>query len=627
VEVTNDADELENRRLLRACVIMMAEVSKIKDYAVIGNGRSVLLVSKRGSIDWLCWPRFDSASIFAAIADPQIGGRWSIRPTQASQISRRYIDRTNVLETTFTGETGKIVLTDFMPVTSEQEKRRLLWPEHELVRQIKCDEGKVEVMIEFNPRLDYGRLAPKIKNAGKLGWRIDIGTGVFTLRSDVKLDTSSLRNRDEEALAGTFVLRTGESIAFSFSFCAEAPAVVPPLGEIIAKKLNLTVDWWRDWTAQSNYRGPYERSVIRSALVLKLLSYAPSGAIIAAPTTSLPERIGGDLNWDYRFAWLRDASFTVHALFGLGYKDDAEAFVDWLLHATRLTRPRLRVVYDVFGESPPTERVLFYLQGNANSRPVRVGNAASEQFQLDLYGEVVEAVSHFMGERETLDRDVQKMLRQCAEYVCAHWREPDNGIWEERDTLRHYTHSLLMCWVALDRVLKMQARGQLHGIAVEKCQEERNRIREEIETRAWNSRLGYVQAVASEVMDATALLLAYHGFEQASSRRMQQTYACIRDRLVPRRGLVYRYDQSKDRNEGAFAICSFWEVGFLARCGKLAEARDVFEAALACGNDVDLFGEEIDPETGDALGNFPQAFTHLGIINAALSLRGNNNRV
>ena len=508
---------------------MMAEVSKIKDYAVIGNGRSVLLVSKRGSIDWLCWPRFDSASIFAAIADPQIGGRWSIRPTQASQISRRYIDRTNVLETTFTGETGKIVLTDFMPVTSEQEKRRLLWPEHELVRQIKCDEGKVEVMIEFNPRLDYGRLAPKIKNAGKLGWRIDIGTGVFTLRSDVKLDTSSLRNRDEEALAGTFVLRTGESIAFSFSFCAEAPAVVPPLGEIIAKKLNLTVDWWRDWTAQSNYRGPYERSVIRSALVLKLLSYAPSGAIIAAPTTSLPERIGGDLNWDYRFAWLRDASFTVHALFGLGYKDDAEAFVDWLLHATRLTRPRLRVVYDVFGESPPTERVLFYLQGNANSRPVRVGNAASEQFQLDLYGEVVEAVSHFMGERETLDRDVQKMLRQCAEYVCAHWREPDNGIWEERDTLRHYTHSLLMCWVALDRVLKMQARGQLHGIAVEKCQEERNRIREEIETRAWNSRLGYVQAVGSEVMDATALLLAYHGFEQASSRRMQQN-VCLHPR-------------------------------------------------------------------------------------------------
>ena len=607
---------------------MVAEVSKIQDCAIIGDGRSAALVSNQGSIDWLCWPRFDSASIFAAIVDPHIGGRWSIRPTQASQVSRRYIDRTNVLETTFTGETGKIILTDFMPVTSEERKRSFLWPEHELLRQIKCDEGKVEVMIDFKPRLDYGRVAPKIKNAGKLGWRIEIGTNVFTLRSERKLDglkPPNLRKRHEEALSGTLVLKAGESVAFSFSFSAEAPAVVPPLGELIDEKLDLTIDWWRGWVAQSNYRGPYERPVIRSALVLKLLSYAPSGAIVAAPTTSLPERVGGDLNWDYRFAWLRDASFTVHALFGLGYRDDAEAFVDWLLHATRLTRPRLRVVYDVFGESPPSERVLSHLQGYANSRPVRVGNAAGEQLQLDVYGEVVEAVSHFIGERETLDRDVQKMLRECAEYVCTHWREPDNGIWEERDRLRHYTHSLLMCWVALDRILKMQARGQLRGIAVEKCALERKRIREEIETCAWNSKLAaYVQACGSDVMDATALLLAYHGFEEASSQRMQQTHARIRERLVPRRGLIYRYQQSKDRHEGAFGICSFWEVIFLASCGNLTEAREVFEAALAYSDDVDLFGEEIDPETGDALGNFPQGFTHLGLINAALSLRGNN---
>jgi GH15 family glucan-1,4-alpha-glucosidase len=608
---------------------MVAKVPKIQDYAIIGNGRSAALISNRGSIDWLCWPRFDSASIFAAILDPKIGGRWSMSPTQPSQVSRRYINKTNILETTFSGETGKIVVTDFMPVASEQQKRRFLWPEHELVRQIKCDEGNVELKVEFNPRLDYGRVAPTIKNAGNFGWRIDVGTQVFILRSEIelaRLNSSRTSDGHGEALSGTFALKAGESVAFSLSFSAEAPAVVPSLGEIIAKKLNLTTDWWRAWAAQSNYHGRYEGSVIRSALVLKLLSYAPSGAIIAAPTTSLPERIGGDLNWDYRFAWLRDASFTVHALFGLGYKDDAEAFVDWLLHATRLTRPRLRVVYDVFGESPPDERVLSHLQGHATSRPARAGNAASEQFQLDLYGEVVEAVSHFMRDDQTLDREVQKMFRQSAEYVCAHWREPDNGIWEERDHRRHYTHSLLMCWVALDRVLKLQARGQLHGIAVDKCQRERNRIREEIETRAWNSKVGaYVQALSSDLMDATALLLAYHGFEEPTSQRMQQTYARIGERLVPRRGLVYRYEQSKERREGAFAICSFWEVDFLARCGNLAEARDVFEAALAYGNDVDLFGEEIDPETGDALGNFPQAFTHLGIINAALSLRGNSN--
>ena len=610
---------------------MAAEVSKIQDYAIIGNARSAALVSNRGSLDWLCWPRFDSPSIFGAILDPRIGGRWSICPESDSQTSRRYIENTNVLETTFSTDSARVVLTDFMPVTLEEEKKRRLWPEHELLRQIKCEEGKTEVMIEFNPRLDYGRLAPNIKNAGRLGWRIDVGTKVFTLRSDVKLDHSKPRglpNGHEEALSSTFVLKAGESVAFSLSFSAEAPAVIPPLAELVGEKLNLTIEWWRDWAGQSNYRGPYERPVIRSALVLKLLSYAPSGVIVAAPTTSLPERIGGNLNWDYRFAWLRDASFTVHALFGFGYKDDSEAFVDWLLHAIRLTRPRLRVVYDVSGESPPTEHVLSHLQGYANSHPVRVGNAASEQLQLDVYGEVVDAVSSFIGERETLDRDVQKMLRQCAEYVCAHWREPDNGIWEERDRVRHYTHSRLMCWVALDRILKMQARRQLHGVAVEKCERERKRIREEIETGAWNSSLSaYVQACGSDVIDATALLLAYHGFDEASSQRMQQTHARIRERLVPRRGLVYRYEQSKDRHEGAFAVCSFWEVVFLARCGKLTEAHEVFEAALAYGNDVDLFGEEIDPKTGDTLGNFPQAFTHLGVINAALSLRDSNGRV
>jgi len=589
---------------------------KIQEYALIGNGRSAALISNRGSIDWLCWPRFDSASIFGAIIDQKTGGRWSICPLGDTQLSRRYLDNTNVLETTFSKESGKIALTDFMPVTSEEKKQSFLWPEHELVRQIKCTQGEMELIVDFSPRLDYGRVCPKIKNAGKLGWRIDIGTDVFTLRSEIELV------RHGDGLAANVTLKAGEKVGFSFSHSEEGPAVIPPLGESVTDKLNLTADWWRHWASQSDYRGPYERQVTRSALVLKLLSYAPSGAIVAAPTTSLPERIGGDLNWDYRFAWLRDASFTVHALFGLGYKDDAEAFVDWLLHATRLNRPQLRVVYDVFGERPSSERELLYLHGYAGSRPVRIGNAASEQVQLDLYGEVVDAVWHFIGETETPDRDVQKMLRQCAEYVCEHWQEPDNGIWEERDQRRHYTHSRLMCWVALDRILKMQARGQLHGISVGKCESERKRIREEIETRCWNPELeAYMQACGSNVSDASALLLAYHGFEEASSQRMQKTRQRIRDRLVPRPGLVHRNEQSKDRHEGAFAVCSFWEADFLALSGNLSEAAEVFEAALAYANDVDLLAEEIDPESGDALGNFPQGFTHLGLINAALSLR------
>jgi GH15 family glucan-1,4-alpha-glucosidase len=596
---------------------MAAEIPKIQDYAIIGNGRSAALVSKHGSIDWLCWPRFDSQSIFARILDQKIGGHWSISPVGNSQSSRRYIDNTNVLETMFGTDSAKVVLTDFMPVTSEEEKRRRLWPEHELIRQIQCTNGEMELIIEFNPRLDYGRVAPKIRNAGNFGWKIDVGTIVFTLLSEVKL----VPNPDG-GLSARLNLKAGNALAFSFTLSAEAPAVVPPLAPLVTEKLNLTINWWKKWAGQSNYRGPYESHVTRSALVLKLLSYAPSGAIVAAPTTSLPERIGGDLNWDYRFAWLRDAAFTVHALYGLGYKDDAEAFVAWLLHATRLTRPGLRTIYDVFGECPPNEHELSYLSGYCDSRPVRVGNAAIEQLQLDVYGEVVEAVSHFTGEDKKPDRDVQTMLRQFGDYVCEHWQEPDNGIWEGRGPRRRYTHSLLMCWVALDRLLEMQARGQLHGIAVKKCEAERQRIREEIETRAWNSKLtAYTQACDNQVMDATALLLTYHGFAEASSQRMLQTHQRIRERLVPRRGLVHRNEESMDRQEGAFAACSFWEVNYLARSGNLSEAREIFEAILDYANDVGLFAEEIDPLTGDGRGNFPQGFTHLGLINAALSLR------
>ena len=508
---------------------MPAEVTKIQDYAIIGNGRSAALISKRGSLDWLCWPRFDSPSVFGAILDSKGGGYWSIHPLHESEVSRRYIENTNVLETTFLGPSGQIVLTDFMAVTSEENKGRALWPEHELVRQIKCRQGEVEVVMEFSPRLDYGRIAPNIRDAGKFGWRIDTGANVFILRGNIDLEPTP------DGLAVRFVLKSGESVSFTFSFSAEAPAVVPPLGSPIDKKLNLTIDWWRRWTAQSTYRGSYQRQVTRSALVLKLLSYAPSGAIIAAPTTSLPERIGGDLNWDYRFAWLRDASFTVHALFGLGYKDDAAAFVDWLLHTTRLTRPKLRVLYDVFGESPPPERVLSHLVGHRESLPVRVGNAASEQVQLDVYGELVEAVSRFFDKTEKLDRDVHGMLHGIGEYVCEHWREYDNGIWEERDELRPYTHSRLMCWVALDRLLQMHARGQVRRLDAARCAAERENIRKEIEQHAWNPELaGYTQACGSDIMDATVLLFPYHGFESASSQRMQETYARVRERLVPR---------------------------------------------------------------------------------------------
>jgi GH15 family glucan-1,4-alpha-glucosidase len=344
--------------------------------------------------------------------------------------------------------------------------------------------------------------------------------------------------------------------------------------------------------------------------------------MIAAPTTSLPERLGGDLNWDYRYCWLRDAAFTARALFGLGYQEDAEAFISWMLHATRLTRPELRVIYDVFGESNPEETELPHLSGYAGSSPVRVGNATRDQLQLDVYGEVVEAVTHFLHSGGELDRETQRMLRHFGGFVCRHWREPDNGIWEPRDKREHYTHSRLLCWVALDRLLDMHRRGRLRGIPVEDFTRHREEIRRDIEDRGWNPSLeSYTQVLDGDTLDATVLLLAFHGFHEASSPRMRRTFERIRERLGSGPGLLYRYEQSFEGGEGAFVLCCFWLADFLARGGGTPEeAHRAFAATAAYANDLGLFAEEIDPKSGDALGNFPQAFTHVGLINAALSL-------
>src|SRR5437764_1856885 len=359
---------------------MMAGAAKIQDYAVIGNGRSAALISRFGSIDWLCWPQFDSASLFAAILDPEKGGHWSIRPVAASQIERRYLEDTNVLETRFHTSTAEIALTDFMPVTSEEDKRRVLWPENEIIRRLECQQGEAEVAVDFVPRPDFARARFDFKDGGAFGLRIDLNRHVLSLRGDAGLAVNGDRAFTR------LKMKAGDVVSFSLTFSSEAPAVIPPLGDLVREKLEGTVEWWRHWVAQSNYRGPCRQAVTRSALVLKLLSFSPSGAIVAAPTTSLPEKIGGDHNWDYRFAWLRDAAFTVRALFGLGYEEDAEAFVNWLFHATRLTRPELRVLYDVYGERPPNECSLDHFAGYANSAPVRLGNAASDQAQLDVYG-------------------------------------------------------------------------------------------------------------------------------------------------------------------------------------------------------------------------------------------------
>lgn len=602
---------------------MSTEQAKIQNYAAIGDGRSAALISNRGSIDWLCWPRFDSGSIFAALLDRERGGAWAIIPAGPAEIERQYIENTNVLETRFRAPSGTVVLTDFMAVTSEENKRRMLWPEHEIIRRVKCERGEASVHVDINPRPEYGLRPGVFKDAGRFGWRMEVDRNLLTLRSDAQLIPNGTGG-----LSGEIKLQAGETIAFSLTFANEAPATIPPLAGAVRDRLQLTIDWWQRWAAQAKYDGPYRRQVLRSALVLKLLSFAPSGAIIAAPTTSLPETIGSGFNWDYRFAWLRDASFTVRALFGLGYEDDAIAFVNWLLHTTRLTCPELRVLYDIYGERPCQERVLDHLRGYANSFPVRIGNAARDQFQLDVYGEVIDAVTHFIREGEPVDREMQQMLRHFGQYVCDHWREPDHGMWEYRGERHPYTHSRLLCWVAVDDLLRLHARGQIGGIDVARYKQVRGQVRCEIEEQAWNSNLNsYTEVLGGGTVDANLFVLPLQHFEEAGSERMRQTYRRIHEKLIPKPGLVYRNERSLEWREGAFALCSFWEIDFLARGGgTLEEAHQAFKAAMAYAHDIGLFAEEIDVKTGDALGNFPQAFTHLGVINAALSLSDREER-
>lgn len=590
-------------------------MEEIHDHGVIGNCRSAALVSRRGTIDWLCWPRFDSPSIFGALLDDR-AGHWSLHPTAPFSSRQRYVPGTNVLETRFRTAGGSVVVTDFMPAVSEEEKHELLLAEHEILRLVRCEGGEVEIESVLRPRPGYAQGAFRIRDAGKLGVRIHTDQGLMIARGSVPLAIV-----DGEEIRGRKLLREGDELYFSLVFAADAPAVLAP-GESCRKLYEHTLRFWRGWVSKLRYHGPMREAVERSALALELLVYAPSGAVVAAPTTSLPERVGGDLNWDYRYCWLRDASLTVRALFGLGFDDEAEAFVSWLLHSTRLTQPRLRVLYDVYGNAPARERELDHLGGYFGSRPVRVGNAADEQLQLDVHGEVVDAVAHFVRRGGRLDLETERMLVSFGDYVCRRWTEPDEGIWEPRSGRRHHTHSLVLCWVALDNLLRLHDQGHLAGIPVERFARTRDRIRREVETRAWNPHLrAYVSELEGETVDASALLIAWYGFEPPDSERMRLTYARIREELGAGGGLLYRYRSADSPGEAAFGICSFWGAEYLALGGgSVEEAQDLLETLCGYANEVGLFGEEIDPVRRVAAGNFPQAFTHVGLVNAALTL-------
>ncbi len=596
----------------------------ISNYAIIGDCRSGALISLHGSIDWLCWPRFDSPSIFAAILDSQKGGRFRVSPIGEYQPKRRYIPDTNVLETTFVTSTGSIILRDLMPVASEEDKGKELTPEHELLRELRGIEGDVEMEIAYEPAPDYARFNLEIEDCKKLGFRCVIKDASLVLISDIPLQIRA----DKRGVHGTVRIRAGDRRYFSLLYSLDAPSVIPPLGETARAKVERSISWWQDWSKRCSYQGPYRDMVIRSALVLKLMSYAPSGAIVAAPTTSLPEHIGGVRNWDYRYCWLRDASLTMRGLLFLGYTDEARAFLSWLLHATRLTWPKLQVVYNVFGDAHIPEQELSHLSGYKNSRPLRAGNNAYKQFQLDIYGELIDAVyqhATYHGQGG-FDSDTTQMLVGLGNTVCTHWHEPDHGIWEVQFGSFRHTHSNVMCWVALDRLIKLYGAGclKLSKEDLECFHKNRDEIREEVEARGYNRTLqSYTSTFDGDEVDASLLVLPLFNYIEGTDPRMLSTFDRIK-RTLSRDNLYYRYDVRTDDGlppgEGAFGVCGFWAVECLARGGKMAEAISAFEDLLSYANDVGLYAEEIDPDTGEALGNFPQLFTHVGLINSALTL-------
>jgi GH15 family glucan-1,4-alpha-glucosidase len=595
--------------------ISNSAVPAIRDYAIIGDCHSAALVAHNGSLDWLCWPRFDSPAIFAGLLDAGRGGHWRIAPSEPYSVRRKYVENTNVLQTDFATASGSAVLTDLMPVSSEEYKQTAFVPDHQIVRQLECLSGEIAFSVDVKARRNFGIGPADIRDRKKLGIQILTGRCVYWLRSNIPM------NIQDHRVQANVVLKAGETVQFSLTYSEDGPAVLPPLGDAIRESIARSAEWWQKWAARAKYEGPYREAVVRSALALKLLAYAPSGAIVAAATTSLPERVGGDLNWDYRYCWLRDASLTIRALLGLGYFEEAEDFMDWMLIATRLTRPELRIMYDVYGETARRERTLDYLCGYRGSRPVRIGNGARHQLQLDVYGEVLDAAAQYCFHGGSFDREMQRVLIGFGKYVVKHWDSPDEGIWEPRSGRSNHTHSRLLCWTALDRLVSLSEQGLVRNAPVEEFRQHREAMRKQLCERAWNPRRQtYVSILDGDSLDASLLLLSWYGFEKANSSRMKSTYRALRQELGAGNGLIYRY--KTEANEGAFAICSFWETEYLALGGSsLGDARSLFTHLLTYRNDLGLYAEEIDPETGDALGNYPQAFTHVGLVSAALSLR------
>lgn len=594
----------------------------LSDYALIGNSRAAALVSNTGSIDWCCLPEFHSPGLFAALLDRNKGGFFSIVPTGRYQSAQQYLPDTNVVETSFTTSEGKVCLTDAFVATAEEEKQQSLFPDHELLRIVEGISGTVQMQLQYVPKIFYGKDTPRLKDQKNLGIHFAWKENTFILLSTLDPAQIEVKNNGAGKVVAQFYVAPGQKVAFSLSYSSQSPAIIPELKMTAWKRMERTIRFWRDWITQCKYEGLYKEQVKRSALVLKLLAHAPSGAIIAAPTASLPEEIGGVRNWDYRYCWLRDASFTIRALLNLGFEAEAHAYMNWILHATRLTRPELQVVYSVYGQAKLKEETLDWLEGYKNSRPVRIGNGADGQFQLDVYGEVLDAVYTYSKVVKNFDRNSRKFILGLGKVICNIWDQPDNGIWEVRSSCVHYTHSKVMAWVGLDRLIKLCEKYQWEPASLQKFKKIATSIQKQVEQFGYNYQIGsYTRELKGNELDASLLILPLVDYCSASSSKMASTTQNIYEHLSEN-NMVYRYKNKDGLNgeEGTFIACTFWLVENLARSGKLKKAVEIFEALLRHASPTGLLSEEIDPDSFELLGNYPQAFSHIGLINAALSI-------
>jgi len=580
---------------------------RIEDYAMIGDCFSAALIGRDGSIDWLCWPRFDSAACFAALLGTSENGRWLIAPISASpNVSRRYLADTLILETEFQTETGTATVVDFMPATDG---------EADLVRIVFGRSGKVKFHTELVIRFGYGAIVPWVSRAEDGTVHAVAGPERLVLHTPVALYGEDLKT------VGEFTVSAGQSVPFVLSYGPSFESPAAPIDPF--KALETTAQFWREWCSRCPDVGPWTGAVKRSMITLKALTYAPTGGIVAAVTTSLPERLVGSRNWDYRFCWLRDATFTLLAFVHLGYHDEARMWRDWLIRAIAGSPDQVQIMYGIGGERWLPELVIPWLAGYENSSPVRIGNAAAQQLQTDVFGEVGDALFQARKAGMKPSERVYAIRSVVLEHLAAAWRQPDEGIWEVRGQPQHFVHSKVMAWVAFDRAandvdVEVDSRQRWRTIA--------NEIHAEICQHGFDSELNsFVQAYGSKRLDASLLLLPLIGFLPPDEPRMRGTLRAIEERLLTQEEFVLRYESEYEidglpAGEGAFFACGFWLVDNYVLHGRYEEARRLFERLLSRCNDVGLLAEEFDPQTGRMLGNFPQAYCHVGIINCALNL-------